>query len=60
MKKEFRLRGYVRVIPLVGVGLGVKKNYKSIDLCIIIPFLEIELSLIFKKGKYELWKYKCN
>ena len=53
MKKEFRLRGYVRVIPLVGVGLGVKKNYKSIDLCIIIPFLEIELSLIYKNNRNE-------
>tara|TARA_R110002050_G_scaffold56705_1_gene127517 strand:- start:10385 stop:10552 length:168 start_codon:yes stop_codon:yes gene_type:complete len=54
MKKEFRLRGYVRVIPLVGVGLGVKKNYKSIDLCIIIPFLEIELSLILKNNRNEI------
>lgn len=54
MKKEFRLKGYVRVIPFVGVGLGVKKNYRSIDVVIVIPFLEIELSLILKQNRYEI------
>ena len=54
MKREFKLKGYVRAVPFVGAGLGVKRRHTSIDMLIIIPFVEIELSLILKNSRHEI------